>query len=124
MTENDFIVTITKVLPEINKKGSPIYLKKKPKIKRKINNINSSQLIYKFNTFDDYCNFIEFLLNHSLSDANKIAKEVCVYLYKEMDDIMPADEELKARFMKEIYPLYKDLENVDILVENTDFGVG
>lgn len=49
---------------------------------------------------------------------------VCVNLYKEMDDIMPADEELKARFMKEIYPLYKDLENVDILVENTDFGVG
>ena len=49
---------------------------------------------------------------------------VCVNLYKEMDDIMPADEELKARFMKEVYPLYKDLENVDILVENTDFGVG
>ena len=49
---------------------------------------------------------------------------VCVNLYKEMDDIMRADEELKARFMKEIYPLYKDYENVDILVENTDFGVG
>ena len=49
---------------------------------------------------------------------------VCVNLYKEMDDIMPADEELKARFMKEIYLLYKDFENVDILVENTDFGVG
>lgn len=49
---------------------------------------------------------------------------VCVNLYKEMDDIMPADEALKARFMKEIYPLYKDLENVDVLVENTDFGLG
>ena len=49
---------------------------------------------------------------------------VCVNLYKEMDDIMPADEELKARFMKEIYPLYKDFKNMDILVENTDFGVG
>lgn len=49
---------------------------------------------------------------------------VCVNLYKEMDDIMPADEELKNRFMKDIFPLYKDLKNVDILVENTDFGVG
>ena len=49
---------------------------------------------------------------------------VCVNLYKEMDDIMPADEALKNRFMKEMYPLYKDFENVDILVENTDFGVG
>ena len=49
---------------------------------------------------------------------------VCVNVYKEMDDIMPADEELKSRFIKEIYSKYKDYENVDILIENTDFGVG
>lgn len=49
---------------------------------------------------------------------------VCVNLYKEMEDIMPADEELKRRFMQSIYPTYKDFENIDILVENTDFGVG
>ena len=49
---------------------------------------------------------------------------VCVNVYKEMDDIMPADEELKSRFIKEICPKYKDYENVDILIENTDFGVG
>ena len=28
------------------------------------------------------------------------------------------------RFMQSIYPTYKDFENIDILVENTDFGVG
>ena len=49
---------------------------------------------------------------------------VCVNLYKEMDDIMPADEDLKRKFLQEVYPLYKDFENIDILVENTDFGVG
>lgn len=49
---------------------------------------------------------------------------VCINLYKEMDDIMSADEELERKFMQEVYPLYKDFENVDILVENTDFGVG
>lgn len=49
---------------------------------------------------------------------------VCVNLYKEMDDIMPAAEDLKRKFMQEVYPLYKDFENVDILVENTDLGVG
>ena len=41
-----------------------------------------------------------------------------------MPDIMPADEELKARFIKELYPIYKDNQKVDILIENTDFGVG
>jgi hypothetical protein len=49
---------------------------------------------------------------------------VCVNLYKEMDDIMTANEELKRKFMQEIYPLYRNFDNVDILVENTDFGVG
>lgn len=51
-------------------------------------------------------------------------ERICVNLYKEMDDIMEADEELKEKFIKEVYPLYKENSNVDILIENTDFGVG
>ena len=51
-------------------------------------------------------------------------ERVCINLYKQMPDIMPADEELKARFIKELYPIYKDNQKVDILIENTDFGVG
>ena len=45
-------------------------------------------------------------------------------LYKEMDDIMPADTKLKEEFVRQVYPKYKDYENIDILLENTDFGVG
>lgn len=51
-------------------------------------------------------------------------ERVCVNLYKQMPDIMLADERLKERFIKEIYPIYKENEKVDILIENTDFGVG
>ena len=51
-------------------------------------------------------------------------ERVCVNVYKEMDDIMPADEDLKKRFVREIYPKITNFDNVDILVENTDFGVG
>lgn len=49
---------------------------------------------------------------------------VCVNLYKEMEDIMEADENLKIEFMNKLYGKYKDDIRVDILVENTDFGVG
>ncbi len=49
---------------------------------------------------------------------------VCINLYKEMKDIMPEDKNLEAIFIKEIYPQLKDNENIDILIENTDFGVG
>lgn len=51
-------------------------------------------------------------------------ERICVNLYKEMPDIMPQDEILKKRFLDELYPIYKGNDKMDILIENTDFGVG
>lgn len=82
MTENDFVLTVTKILPDSSKKRLSVSPKKKLVAKRKSNNLNSPNLIYKFNTFDDYCHFIEFLVHNNLLDANKIAQKVLVYLYK------------------------------------------
>ena len=85
MTDKDFILTITKVLPDMAKKQSNPTLRKKLKIKRKINNIESSKdLIYKFNTFDDYCNFTEYLINNNLTDASKLAKSIQLYAYNNL----------------------------------------
>ena len=82
MTDKDFILTITKVLPDMVKKQGSSTLRKKLKVKRKINNIETSKdTIYKFNTFDDYCNFAEFLINNNLIDASKIAKSIILYQY-------------------------------------------
>ena len=33
-------------------------------------------------------------------------------------------EDVRQAFMKEIYPFYKENARVDILLHNTDFGVG
>ena len=51
-------------------------------------------------------------------------ERICVNLYKEMPDIMQQDEKLKKRFLDELYPTYKENSKIDILIENTDFGVG
>ena len=51
-------------------------------------------------------------------------ERICVNLYKEMPDIMQQDEKLKKRFLDELYPIYKENDKMDILIENTDFGVG
>ena len=81
MTEDNFILTITKVIPSTSKKNIQNISKVTPKIKRKTNTLSSKHLIYKFNTFDDYCNFIEFLLGNKLSDAYKLAEKITVYTY-------------------------------------------
>ena len=81
MTEDDFVLTVTKISPDANKRHVYSSTKKKPKIRRKTTSINTTNLIYKFSTFDDYCNFIEFLIHNSLTDATKVSEKIYVYLY-------------------------------------------
>ena len=38
--------------------------------------------------------------------------------------LVSPDPEVIRIFLRDVYPVYKDEERVDILLENTDFGVG
>lgn len=51
-------------------------------------------------------------------------ERVCVnIMVKNTKPILP-DKRVITQFMQEVYPIYKDNERVDILLNNTDFGVG
>lgn len=81
MTDMNFIVTVTRMVPETEKQNS-ITPRKKFKVRRKESKTEAKQMIYKFNCFDDYCNFIEYLHKNGLESSTNIAKEVSVYTYK------------------------------------------
>ena len=98
MTEEDFILTVTRILPDTLKKHLYISPNRKVKAKRKSDNFLCTHLIYKFNSFDDYCNFVEFLVNNNLKDSNKIAKEIYVYTYKDYYYLALCD--LNAKYRK------------------------
>ena len=49
---------------------------------------------------------------------------VCVNIMVENGMPVKPDRNVIEEFMKDVYPKYKDNERVDILIENTDFGVG
>ena len=51
-------------------------------------------------------------------------ERVCVNLMTENSTDLHPDREVLDIFMKNIYPAYRDDSRVDILIENTDFGVG
>lgn len=75
----DFVLTITRSLPD-NKK--PLE-KKKIHIRRKnLNNFNNTNAIYCFNSFDDFCAFSNFINSNCISYAN-IAKNLSLYEYKD-----------------------------------------
>lgn len=54
----------------------------------------------------------------------KYFERICINIMCENSTHINPDRELVNAFMKEIYPIYKDNDRTDILINNTDFGVG
>ncbi|MBR1802724.1 MAG: adaptor protein MecA [Clostridia bacterium] len=79
MADSDFIFTITKIVPDEKGKLS----KKKFTIKRKEVDFSATQTAYCFNSFDDFCGFVQFLRdNFELDDVKNIAESVVLYTYQ------------------------------------------
>lgn len=51
-------------------------------------------------------------------------ERICVNIMCENSTAVKPNKTVIAEFMKHVYPIYKDNPRVDILIENTDFGVG
>jgi len=73
----DFVLTVTRSLPENIK----LQEKKKIQIKRKKIEFKETGATYLFNSFDDFCFFINFINTNSIQVKN-IAKNICLYEYK------------------------------------------
>ena len=77
--DGDFIVTVTRSLPESNWDNRK---KKNIKYKRKNEKLSSSLAIYYFNTFDDFCEFCLYINSNSLIVLDKISKNYNLFTYK------------------------------------------
>ncbi|MEE1144503.1 MAG: radical SAM protein [Acutalibacteraceae bacterium] len=54
----------------------------------------------------------------------KYFERVCVNIFTKNKTKLNPDEAVIAQFLEKVAPLYKDNDRVDILINNTDFGVG
>lgn len=54
----------------------------------------------------------------------KYFERICLNVMCENETKVKPDKEVIELFLKHIYPVYKDDDRVDILINNTDFGVG
>ncbi len=78
------VFTITKFScddgSKINEHSLP---KKRLTIKRKLPNVSNKQLIYRFDSFDDFCEFCNGIYMNKLFDVNRFSKNVSLYLYND-----------------------------------------
>ena len=80
--------------------------------------------------FDEIC-LLFGLTGQSLASMEKdirlglqYFKRICINLMVENTAPLKPDAEVIRIFMENLYPLYRDNPRVDILLNNTDFGVG
>lgn len=96
-------------------------------LKKGINEQNPAKICEKF----DEANFLFGIKGQSyesmLRDMElglKYFERICVNIMCSNSTNIVPDKEVIEIFTHKIYPLYKDNERVDILINNTDFGVG
>lgn len=63
-------------------------------------------------------------MQHDIETGLQHFERVCVNLMTENTTAVKPDKTVLDIFRRMLYPLYKDHPRVDILMENTDFGVG
>ena len=83
MIDGDFVVNITRMSKADNSISTPYTQKKKFKVRRKAVSTKSEQAIYKFESFDDYYFFLQYLSQKKLYKTHLIAKTIAMYFYKD-----------------------------------------
>lgn len=101
MTDMDFIITVTRLLPEGEKTRT--IPKKKVKVARKKTESKTNKAIYKFNSFDDYCIFIQFLAKNNFVNSFNIANEIYVYMYQNQYYLILNDINLDFKYISKFY---------------------
>lgn len=76
----DFIITVTRFLPDLD--ISPTYNKKTVKVKRKTTTLINDSIIYEFNNYDDILDFILLLKNSNIKGFTSFTKDFSLYSYK------------------------------------------
>lgn len=120
LSDEIFILIITRIfdgdVPNNHLTNSNI---KKPKISRKKPNISSS-MIYKFSSFDDFCNFVNMLDNSLKLDYKKISKDSMLYLYNDTYYLIFLNINTKFYDLKKVFSIITEfatyVSSSDVLI--------
>lgn len=113
-SSGDFILTITRSLPEQHKKLT----KKKIHTVKNKNNINFTQAVYRFLTFDDYCRFVSYLKKNCFKTSN-IADSILLYEYKNIYYLVFYNLNFSYPYLKKL--LYSITEFSELVNESSLF---
>lgn len=114
--DGDFIITVTRSLPDFDITSA--YKKRTIKAKRKSNKLTTDTIIYEFNNFDDIFDFVLLLKNLNISGLTTFTKDFALYTYKDnyylvMDNIDKNFEDIKT-FLCALTEFGKSINNSNL----------
>lgn len=114
--DGDFIITVTRSLPDFD--IASVYKKRTIKAKRKSNKLTTDTIIYEFNNFDDIFDFVLLLKNLNISGLNAFTKDFALYTYKNnyylvMDNIYKNFDAIKT-FLCALTEFGKSINNSNL----------
>lgn len=105
-TSDEYLVfTITKYLEPSSKGALPL---KRPCVKRKSLNNSSKKTIYKFDNFDYFCDFCEYLKNNLNMEIDKISKASSLYFYKNTYYLIFNNTKISQKLSKLLYITFSE----------------
>lgn len=109
--DGNFIITVTRSLPDDNLKSRVI------RAKRKIVSPEKSLALYRFDSFDYFCQFCQFLQSSKLQSISRLAKKEALYLYQGTYYLLIEDFKLENKDLKYFYSTVSEFGK---FVNNTD----
>ena len=106
MSNGCFILTITRV-PDISVEtiGFP---KKKFKVRRKFPKSEKPYIIYKYESFEDFCSFLNNLKGISLFDYNKMSENSILYKYNNSYYLVLVNLNFEFQYFKSLFALLSE----------------
>ena len=101
MADGDFVLTITRFGKKDCDDNYQISKNKKLKVKRKQTNLSSENLVYAFNSFDDFCLFASYV--NTIKNYNTIAKNTVLYTYNDTYYLVFSKLNLNHPYIKKFY---------------------
>ena len=118
MSSGDFVLTVTRSLPQKQKYNNKRYYYKK-RVSNIYDNKYKTNFVYSFESFDDYCNFIIFLDNNNFKIYN-IADYILLYEYKNTYYLVFKNMNFENIAFKRIFYCITDFAS---LVNNSDIFI-
>ena len=112
--DGTFVFTITKY-KAVENDDMPYnnnFSQKKLTVKRKSINLTKSNVIYNFNSFDEFCNFCICINNFKSFNVNKFSKDISLYLYNDTYYLIISNINLNYEHINIFYSVISEFAKV------------